>query len=150
MQPVNYGVKMIRGWTVPCLCFREITLLTWRKVTLCLYGCLVLTEVGINLYVTGIACQKLLNVGHYTQTVKPNVFIPALLIGTIDFYHFIPLSLTLTLSGGHKVTVQSKTYWLKFHPHFSADQDEIWCGNETIHAEHPETTFEYGVLKQGK
>ena len=28
-------------------------------------------------------------VGHYTQTVQPNLFIPAVLIGTFDFYHFI-------------------------------------------------------------
>ena len=26
------------------------------------------------------------NVGHYTQTVKPNLFILALLIGTVDLY----------------------------------------------------------------
>ena len=31
---------------------------------------------------------------------------PARLIGTIDFYHFIPLSLTLTLPGGHKVSAK--------------------------------------------
>ena len=27
-------------------------------------------------------------------------------IGTIDFYHFVPLSLTLTLAGGHKVSTK--------------------------------------------
>ena len=29
-----------------------------------------------------------------------------LVIGTIDFYHFIPLSVTLTLLGGHKVSAK--------------------------------------------
>ena len=29
-----------------------------------------------------------------------------MLIGNIDFYHFIPLSLTLTLLGGHKVSAK--------------------------------------------
>ena len=29
-----------------------------------------------------------------------------MLKGTIDFYHFIPLSLTLTLSGGYKVSAE--------------------------------------------
>ena len=29
-----------------------------------------------------------------------------MLLGTIDFYHFIPLSLTLTLAGGPKVSAQ--------------------------------------------
>ena len=43
------------------------------------------------------------NVGHYTQTVEPNFIIPAMFIGTIDFYHFIPFSLTLTLSGYDRV-----------------------------------------------
>ena len=33
----------------------------------------------------------------------PNLFIPAMLIGTIDFNHFILLSLILTLPAGHKV-----------------------------------------------
>ena len=34
------------------------------------------------------------------------LFIPAKLIGTIDFYIFIPLSLTLTLPGGHKISAK--------------------------------------------
>ena len=28
------------------------------------------------------------NVGHYTQTFQPNLFIRAILIDTIEFYHF--------------------------------------------------------------
>ena len=33
-------------------------------------------------------------------------FRPAMLTGTIDFYHFISLSLTLTLPGGYTVSVK--------------------------------------------
>ena len=33
-------------------------------------------------------------------------FIPAMLVGIIDFYHSIPLSVTLTLAGGDKVSVE--------------------------------------------
>ena len=33
-------------------------------------------------------------------------FIPTMLIGTIDFYHFIPLSVILTMVGGHKVSAK--------------------------------------------
>ena len=33
-------------------------------------------------------------------------FIAAMLIGTIDFYHFVPLSLILILPGGHKVNAK--------------------------------------------
>ena len=43
------------------------------------------------------------NIGHYTQTAgPPNVVIPAMLICIIAFYHFILLSLNLTLPGGHR------------------------------------------------
>ena len=49
---------------------------------------------------------KNFKVGYYMQTSRPNLFIPAILIGTIDFYHFILLSLTLTLPGGHKVSAK--------------------------------------------
>ena len=54
------------------------------------------------------------NVRHYTQTVHPIVFIPAMLIGTIDFYHFRSLSLTLTLSGGHKVSTMQNLLFFGF------------------------------------
>ena len=54
-----------------------------------------------------------------------------MLVGTIDFYHYIPLSLTLTLPGGHKVNAK-QNLWASFLPHFSCDQDEIWCGDEAI------------------
>ena len=40
------------------------------------------------------------------QTSKPILFIPAILIGAIDFYHFIWPSLTLTLPGGHKISTE--------------------------------------------
>ena len=40
------------------------------------------------------------------RTVQPNFYMPAVLIGTIDFHHFVPLSLTLTLPWGHKVSVK--------------------------------------------
>ena len=64
------------------------------------------------------------NVGHYTQTFQAIFFIPAMLIGTINFYHFIPLSVTLTLSGGHKVS--AKQNLLRFFvTRFSTDQDGI-------------------------
>ena len=43
---------------------------------------------------------KLFNVGHYTYIVQP------MHIGTIDMYHFILPSQTLTLAGGHKVSTK--------------------------------------------
>ena len=47
-------------------------------------------------------------------------FMPAMLIGTIDVYHFIPLSLTLTLPGGQKVNAKQNC-WLHFLPRFFSD-----------------------------
>ena len=44
---------------------------------------------------SSLVCSKSFNVGHYTQNFEPSFLIPAMLIFTIDFFHFIPLSLTL-------------------------------------------------------
>ena len=60
-----------------------------------------------------------------------------MLIGTICFYHFTPLSLTLILVGGHKLSSRlcaklSAKQNLHFLAHFLVDQDEIWSELETI------------------
>ena len=55
---------------------------------------------------------KNVNIGHCMQTFQPNFVDTCHVIGTIDFYHFIPLLLTLT-------------FWLHFLAHFATDQDEI-------------------------
>ena len=76
---------------------------------------------------------KNFNVGHYTQIFQQKSCIPAMLIGTICFYHYIPISLTLslTLPGGTR-SAQSKISWLHFLAHFSTDQDETPCDVEAI------------------
>ena len=93
--------------------------------------------------------SKNFNVGHYTQTFQPVFFIPAMLKGSIDFYHFMQfhwpwpclgvtrtridfyhfiLSLTLTLLGDHK----DSTKW-KLLASFSctlfnlSGWNVIWC-----------------------
>ena len=53
-----------------------------------------------------ICLGKHLNIGHYLQTVLPNVFMPAMLRGTIDFYDFVPLSMTWVLPGGHMISAK--------------------------------------------
>ena len=58
----------------------------------------------------------------------------------IDFYHSIPLSVTLTLPQGHKVSAK-QNHGVHFLKHFPSDQDEIWCGDEAIQAEHQKTTL---------
>ena len=57
-------------------------------------------------------CGKNFNVEHCTQPFPPNLFVPAMVVGTIDLYHFIPVSRTLTLPGGNKVSI--KQTWLHF------------------------------------
>ena len=42
---------------------------------------------------------------HYAKTFQQDSFIPAVPIGIIDHYYIIPLSVTLTLAEGHKVTL---------------------------------------------
>ena len=53
---------------------------------------------------------KNLNIGHYMHWTLhvTTFFTPDKLIGTIDFYYCIPLSLTLTLPGGRKVSSKQK------------------------------------------
>ena len=60
--------------------------------------------------------------GCNTQTVQLNFLIPAMLIGTINNYHVIPLTLTLL---GVTRPVQSRTCWSHLLAHFSSYQDEI-------------------------
>ena len=47
---------------------------------------------------------KNFTVGQYRQYLQTMVFKPAMLTGAVVFNHFIPLSLTFTLPGGHKVS----------------------------------------------
>ena len=47
-----------------------------------------------------------LNIGHFTQTLQPIFFYTAMLKFTVNFYHFIPLSLTLASAEGHKVNTK--------------------------------------------
>ena len=65
-----------------------------------------------------VLCGKNFNVRCYMQTFHPNLFIPTMLVGTIDFYHCIPLSLTLTWPRGHKVSTNQNLGFI-FFAHFS-------------------------------
>ena len=47
---------------------------------------------------------KNFKVGQYMQSFQPDFVIPSMLIDTSDIYYFIPLSVTLTLAGGHKIS----------------------------------------------
>ena len=70
---------------------------------LCYQSCL-FVQLAVHLSVF-LTWQKL-NIGHNPQSTQPIFFIPAMLIGSTDFYHFIPLVVTLTLAGGLKVSAK--------------------------------------------
>ena len=70
---------------------------------MCVTWIYVISHVHLSRQPLAVLCVKNLNVWHCIQTVPPAFVIPVILIGAVDFYHFIPLSLTLTLPGGHTV-----------------------------------------------
>ena len=49
-----------------------------------------------------ISCGKNFRLGHHMQIFQPKSCMPAMLISTNDLNHFIPLSATVTLAGGHR------------------------------------------------
>ena len=49
--------------------------------------------------------SKNFKVGHFTQAVQPNMFIPAMLTGAVVCC--ITLLVTLNLAGGHKVSAKA-------------------------------------------
>ena len=58
----------------------------------------------------------LLRIKNYLHTFQPKFFIPAMLTGTINFYHFLPLSVTLICLGVTRLAQswQCKICWLHF------------------------------------
>ena len=94
--------------------------------------------------------DKKLNIGHNMQTFQPNYFIPAMLIGTIDFHHLKPLSLTLTLPMSDKVSAkQNLLAWFSCI-RFRWSGLSFWCDDEAVQVDRPETTFQLDLMKQGK
>ena len=64
-----------------------------------------------------LAWQKLQRRQLHTHLLRFSIAV--MLIGTIDCYHFIPLSMTMTLAGDHK-SAQSKTLAFIFSNTFQA------------------------------
>ena len=75
---------------------------------------------------------KNFNVRCYMQTFQPNLFIPTMLVGTSDFYHCIPLSLTLTVPRGHKVSTNQNLGFIFLHTfHWSGLNLMWWWSNSS-------------------
>ena len=52
------------------------------------------------------------------------LFVSVMLIGTIDFYHFILLSLILNMPGDYKINAKQNLL-ASFIPHFLSGHDEM-------------------------
>ena len=64
----------------------------------------------------------------------------ASLLGTVDFFHFMPRSLTMTLAGDHKFSAEENVL-LHFLVHVLTDQDEVIHGVQAVQVEHHDTIF---------
>ena len=79
-------------------------------------------------------------IGSYMLTFQLNFVIPPILIGTIDFSHFMPFPLTLTLSGRHKVNTKQNLLAL-FSCTFLNWSGRNWYGTEAVQVECPVAAF---------
>ena len=73
-----------------------------------------------------LARQKL-NVEHFSQNFLLNYFIPAMVTGTIDLYHVIPLSVALVLTEVHKIS-RRQNCWVRFLTHCSTVCQSVVLG----------------------
>ena len=99
-----------RVWTFLSVIFLHIFLFWYTYVFLIHMSVIWLCVMSCVWWAGQLAChfawQKLKCWTLYTKTVQPTFFIPAMLVGSIDLYYFVPPSLTLTMSGGHKVSAK--------------------------------------------
>ena len=67
------------------------------------------------------------------QTFQPNLFIPATLIGTVDFYHFTALSLTLSFAGVYKLCANQNLLASLCHTLFNWSGCNVIMVSEQFH-----------------
>ena len=82
--------------------------------------CNELVFVCLDAWPTSFLHDRKLSVGITCKLFNQLFFMPAMLVGTIDFCRLIPFSLTLPLPGNDKVNA-NKTFWPHFFAHFSID-----------------------------
>ena len=76
---------------------------------------------------------KTYNIGLCTSFYTKFFFIPAMLIGTTDFYHFIPLSLALTMAGNHGVGGKQNLFSSFSRTSFKwSEWNLIWCRSSEV------------------
>ena len=120
LQPPILGHSLT--WEGDVSCHKAAWSFSVALAILCLFWCLPVLH------------GKNFNIGHTCKYFSEFLWIRAMLVGTIDFYHFMPLSLTFTLAEGCKVS--SKPNLLAFDFIFSHTLQLIW--------------MKFGVVKQFK
>ena len=70
------------------------------NMDLCNQGCCLSRWQAVRLSCVAKTCK----VEHCVPSFQPNLFIHAILISTVDVYHFMSRSVTLTLAGGYNVS----------------------------------------------
>ena len=62
-------------------------------------------------------------------------------VGSIDFYHFDFIPLSVTLAEGHKTSAkQNLLASFSYNTYVSTGQDEIWPGVKWLQADHHDST----------
>ena len=113
-----------------CIFCKNKTVVKWLWVYLSIWVTWIYVMVHVQPAGRPSWVAKTLTVGYYTQTFQAfqtTLFTFAMLIGTIDYYHFILLSLTLTFPGGHKANAKNDHLAVIFHTLFSwSGLDLMW------------------------
>ena len=86
---------------------------------------------------------KNFNIVCYAQTFQLQIVVPAMLMETIDCYHFIQLSVTLTLAGRHKVSTMQNLL-----ASFSSTLFISGCGGEAVQVEDLNFNLEWDLFNQ--
>ena len=74
-----------------------------------------------------VLCGQHTGIGYtaHAQTFQTNVFMPVLRTSTADCFHSVPLSVTLVLVGGHKISTEHNLLASFSYTLFLAYQSEI-------------------------
>ena len=124
-EKMSYKQKLWTSWAFTLLVFdMELALSLWLSLSLSflIHRCIIIIWICVMSHVHpsvwpafSLAWQKLLlDITHkLTSCCCFFFFIPAMLIDTIDFYHFIPLSLTWPCLGV-TMLAERKLFWLHF------------------------------------
>ena len=128
----------------PGLVFLLFSFQKFHPCTCVTYGSMyaaVFTRAPGSLPLRPSACLAWQKVWHFFHAIRAQKY--------IWFLPFCTTLIDLDLHWDSQETAQSKTGCRHFLQ-FSTEWDQIYCGDEVVQGEHPNTTFEWGFSTQGK